>query len=122
MVRFTKDGMPFSELNGTVFIDNDFWEPSLSCNYGGSDFSLAGSGLNLISFLLDRDEELVASATFRANRFDLQEVLEQLARKNSGQNASINFPDNLNLKLDFIINDFQKDRLEGQQCTGHCTL
>lgn len=118
MVRFTEDGLPFSELNGTVFIDNDFWEPSLSGNYGVSDFSLAGSGLNLISFLLDREEELVASATFRANRFDLQEILEQLSRRDSGQNVSKNFPDGLNLRLDFIINDFQKDRLEASNVRG----
>ncbi len=118
MVRFTEEGAPFTALNGTVFIDNDFWEPSLSGIFGGSDFSVAGSGLNLISFLLDRDEELVASATFRSDRFDLQEVLDNLSGKKSGQNASIHFPENLNLKLDFIINDFQKERFEASNVRG----
>lgn len=118
MVRFTEEGAPFTALNGTVFIDNDFWEPSLSGIFGGSDFSVAGSGLNLISFLLDRDEELVASATFRSDRFDLQEVLDNLSGKKSGQNASIHFPENLNLKLDFIIKDFQKERFQASNVRG----
>jgi len=118
MVRITEEGAPFSALNGTVFIDNDFWEPSLSGIFGESDFSVAGSGLNLLSFLLDRDEELMASATFRSDRFDLQEVLDNLSGKESGQNASIHFPENLNLKLDFIINDFQKERFEASNVRG----
>lgn len=118
MVRITEEGAPFTALNGTVFIDNDFWEPSLSGIFGGSDFSVAGSGLNLISFLLDRDEELMASATFRSDRFDLQEVLDNLSGKESGQNASIHFPENLNLKLDFIINDFHKERFEASNVRG----
>ncbi len=39
----------------------------------------AGSGLNLISYFLG-EEKLVASATFRSNQLDLQEVLDQLTR------------------------------------------
>ncbi|MEN8227173.1 MAG: AsmA-like C-terminal region-containing protein [Bacteroidota bacterium] len=118
MVRITKEGTPFSALNGTVSIDNDFWEPSLTGIFGGSDFSVTGSGLNLLSFLLDRDEDLVASATFRSNRLDLQEVLDNLSGKESGKTASVHFPDNLNLKLDFIINEFRKERFEANNMRG----
>jgi len=118
MVKIREEGIPFTDLNGTIFIDNDFWEPSLSGFFGESDFTLTGSGLNLISFLLNGNEELVASATFRSNHFDLQEVLNSLSGKESGQNASIKFPDNLNLKLDFIINDFLKDRFNASNVRG----
>lgn len=118
MVKITEEGIPFSALNGTVFIDNDFWEPSLSGQLGETDFTVAGSGLNLISFLLDGDNELVASATFRSNRFDLQEVLNELSRKDGGDDQSINFPNNLNLKLDFVVNDFKKGHFEANNVRG----
>ncbi len=118
MVSIHKEGLPFTGLNGTVFIDNDFWEPSISGVYGKSDFTISGSGLNLISFLLDRNEKLVASATIRSNQFDLQEVLDNLSGKESGQKSPIHFPENLNLKMAFIINDFQKDRLVANNVQG----
>ena len=118
MVKIREEGIPFTALDGTILIDNDFWEPSLSGYFGESDFTLVGSGLNLISFLLDGNEDLVASATFRSNHFDLQEVLNNLSGKESGQNASIKFPDNLNLKLDFTINEFLKDRFNASNVRG----
>ncbi len=118
MVKITEGGVPFSALSGTVFIDNDFWEPSISGNFGETDFTVAGSGLNLISFLLDGDEELVASATFRSNQFDLHEVLNGLSGKEEGKSPSIKFPHNLNLKLDFIVNDFKKDRFRANNVRG----
>lgn len=114
----SEKGIPFSGLNGRIFIDNDFWEPSISGQLGKSDFKVSGSGLNLLSFLLARKEELVASVTFQSNHFDLQEVLDNLAGKPSGQNRGVHFPENINLKLDFQINDFQKEKLTASNVRG----
>ncbi|MCK5136673.1 MAG: hypothetical protein KAR19_12850 [Bacteroidales bacterium] len=118
MIQVTEKSLPFSELNGTVHIDNDFWEPAISGNYGASDFTISGSGLNLLSFLLDHNEDLVASATFRSNRLDLQEVLDNLPRSNANRNGQILFPEKLKLKLDFVINKFSKDRLTAEKVRG----
>ena len=116
-----QNGLPFHKLNGTVHIDNDFWEPSLSGSFGSSDFNISGSGLNLISFLMKRDETLVASATLRTNRFDLQEIMDNFPRADSGHNSSIFFPKQINLKLDFVINEFYKGRFEARNVRGIAT-
>jgi hypothetical protein len=116
-LQFHKESVPFSSINGTLFIDNDFWEPSLSGNFGQSDFNLTGTGLNLISFLLDKDEVLVASATFRSGKLDLQEVLDNLSSKRE-EKFPIHFPDNMNIRLAFIVNEFQKGRLEAANVRG----
>lgn len=118
MFQISEERIPFTALNGTIFIDNDFWEPSISGIFGDSDFAIAGSGLNLISFLLDQDEQLVASATFRSNRMDLQEVLDNLSRKRAEGRPAIRFPQNLNLRLDVVINEFWKNRFQADNVRG----
>ena len=119
MVRISGDGIPFRDLNGSVHIDNDFWEPSFTGTFGKSDFSVYGTGLHLISYLMNGKEHLVASANFRSEYLDLREVLDQLPHKNKdGGKASVVFPENLDLKLDFVINDFVKDKLVAQNVRG----
>ena len=117
MFRLTSDGIPFMGLNGFMKIDNDFWEPSFSGTFGSSDFNITGTGLNLISYLLNR-ETLVASATFKSNKLDFKEVLDQFARDNSGKNSSVNFPENMDLRLEFVIKDFVKDLLVADNVRG----
>jgi len=118
MVQISGEGIPFSELNGSVHIDNDFWEPSFSGRFGKSDFAISGTGLNLISFLLEGDDNLVASATFRSNHFDLREVIDQLHRDSAGGKAIVIFPEKLDLRLEFVINDFVKDLLVAKNVRG----
>ncbi len=121
MIRIHKNDIPFTNLNGTIHIENDFWEPSLSGSFGKSDFTLSGSGLNLLSFLLKKDEPLVASATLSTNRFDLQEIIDNFSGTNKEGNRSILFPDRLNLKLDFVINEFLMQRFEASNVRGVAT-
>lgn len=116
-----KDGLPLHHLNGTIHIDNDFWEPSLSGSFGKSDFRITASGLNLISFLMKQDEILVASANLRTNHLDLREILDNFSRADSEQRRSIHFPKNILLKLDFVINEFSKDRFEARNVRGIAT-
>jgi hypothetical protein len=118
MARFADRRVSLSDLNGSIRIENDFWEPSLSGEFGRSDFSIEGTGLNLISFLIDRDEELVASVTLRSERMDLQEILDQLPGTRSGKDEAIQFPGKLNLRLDFAINEFSKDKLLANNVRG----
>lgn len=117
MLKITPESTPFTDLNGSVQIDNDFWEPSFSGNFGSSDFRIYGTGLNLLSYLLKK-ETLVASASFRSNFLDLKEILDQLPGDNSGRKKTFNFPGNLNLRLEFIINDFAKDKLLAKNLRG----
>ncbi|MGW8314242.1 MAG: hypothetical protein ACWGNV_01490, partial [Bacteroidales bacterium] len=121
MVQIKKGGIPFTGVNGTLQIQNDFWEPSFQGNFGESDFSIQGTGLNVLSFLIQRDEELLASATFHSDRLDLQEVLDQLPGRKSERSASGFFPDRLHLNLTFSINDFRKERLTANQVRGIAT-
>jgi len=121
MIVTRKNGLPLHQLNGTVYIDNDFWEPSLSGFFGNSDFNVSGSGLNLISFLMKRDENLVASASLRTKHLDLQEILDNFSRTDSELKPSISFPKHLSLKLDFVINEFSKDRFEARNVRGVAT-
>lgn len=116
-LRISPETTPFTELNGSVKIDNDFWEPSLSGSFGSSDFNIAGTGLNLMSYLLKK-ETLVASASFRSNFLDLQEILDQLPKDSSGKKKTFHFPRNLDLRLEFIINDFVKDKLLAKNVRG----
>ena len=121
MVLTHKKGLPLHQLYGTIHIDNDFWEPSLSGYFGQSDFDVSGSGLNLISFLLKQDESLVASANLRTKSLDLQEILDNFSRENPGEKRSIAFPQKLKLKLDFVINEFSKDRFKARNVRGIAT-
>ena len=128
MVRFHRDTKPLTELNGVVKIEKDFWEPSLSGKLGSSDFSVVGSGLNLLSFLLEDNEDLIVSATFRSDFFDLREILESLPRSGGSERSSrnsrknnkkvIHFPDRLDLNLDFVMNEFVLDQFEASRVRG----
>ena len=118
MFRIHKKDIPFTNLNGTIHVENDFWEPSLSGSFGKSNFTFSGSGLNLISYLLKKDEPLVASAMLRTNQLDLQEFIETFARAEKGQDGSILFPDRLKLKLDFVINEFEMKRFKASNVRG----
>ncbi len=119
--RIHKDDTPFTNLNGTIHIENDFWEPSLSGSFGKSDFTFSGSGLNLLSFLLKKDEPLVASATLHTNQIDLQELINSFSREDKKRNGTILFPDRLKLKLDFVISEFTMQRFEAQHLRGVAT-
>ena len=121
MVRIQKDDIPFTNLNGTIYIENDFWEPSLKGSFGKSDFSLSGSGLNVISFLLKKDESLVASAIFQTNRLDLQEVIDNFSGTEKESNNPVSFPGRLSLKLDFVINELMMRRFEASNVRGVAT-
>ena len=117
-VLLQEDGIPFKDLSGKVSIDNDFWEPAFSGTFGESDFTIRGTGLNLLSLLVGKKETLVASATFRSDYLNLQQVLDQLPGKRSGKKSAVNFPGNLDLRLDFSINDLVKDRLTASGVRG----
>ena len=121
MFKIHKDDIPFTNLNGTIHIENDFWEPKVSGSMGKSDFNLTGSGLNLLSFLLKKDETLLASASLRTNHFDLKEVIDNFSRADKKKNRAIHFPDKLNLKLDFVINQLWMQRFEASNVRGVAT-
>ncbi|MDF1573784.1 MAG: AsmA-like C-terminal region-containing protein [Bacteroidales bacterium] len=121
MFRIHKDDIPFSNLNGTIHIENDFWEPSISGLVGKSDFNISGSGLNLLSFLLKKEESLVASASLRTNYFDLKEIIDNFSRTDKEENRSVRFPQKLNLKLDFVINNLLMKRFEASKVRGVAT-
>jgi uncharacterized protein involved in outer membrane biogenesis len=121
MFRIHRDDLPFTHLNGTVHVENDFWEPSLSGSFGKSQFKVSGSGLNLLSYLMKKEEALVASATLRTDQLDLQEFIESFSRTEKEQNGSILFPDRLKLKLDFVINEFLMKRFQASNVRGVAT-
>ncbi len=119
--RIHKDDTPFTNLNGTIHIENDFWEPSLSGSFGNSDFTFSGSGLNLLSYLMKKDEPLVASATLLTNQLDLQELITSFSRADKKRDGSILFPDRLKLKLDFVVSEFTMQRFEAKHVRGVAT-
>ena len=121
LFRIHPGDTPFSNLNGTIYIENDFWEPSLSGSFGDSDFTVSGSGLNLISYLLKKGEPLVASATLQTNYLDLQEILDSFSRKSRNRDSGMIFPDRLKLKLDFVIDDFIMKRFQASHVRGIAT-
>jgi hypothetical protein len=121
MFRIHRDDTPFTNLNGTIHIENDFWEPSISGSLGKSNFTSSGSGLNLLSYLLKKDDPLVASATLHTNYFDLQEVMDSFSRADKERDGSILFPDRLRLKLDFVIDEFMMKRFEASHVRGVAT-
>jgi len=120
-VTISKGGLPFTNLNGSISIDNDFWKPSIYGSYGKTDFDISGSGLNLISFLLGEDNSLVASASLHSNLMDLQEILDQFSRQNKKAGRSVSLPNNLDLRLNFMINEFLKDKFKASNVRGIAT-
>lgn len=118
MVMIRKGDPPFTDLNGLVTIDNDFWEPTFSGYYGKSDFNISGAGLNLISFMLGEDETLVASASLRSRMLDLPDILDASSKKTKKSERSITFPQKLDLRLSFIFNEFLKDQFKASNVRG----
>jgi hypothetical protein len=121
MFRIHKEDMAFTDLNGTIHIANDFWEPSLSGSFGKSNFSFSGSGINLLSYLMKKDESLVASGNLRTNKLDLQEYILTFSRAEKERTGSIFFPDRLNFKLDFVIDEFEMKRFHANHVRGVAT-
>ncbi len=110
--------VPFSGINGSLVIDNDFWEPSFTGMYGNNDFSVSGSGLHLLSFLLKQDRELIASVRFNSGNLDLQEVLDALPGHGKRVRREIRFPENLDLRLEFIIDELHKEHFHAENVRG----
>jgi len=121
MFRIHKGDTPFTDLNGTIHIENDFWEPSLSGSFGKSDFTFSGSGLNLLSYLMKKDKALVAAATLYTRQFDLQEVMDSFSRTDKEKDGTPSFPDRLNLKLEFVIDEFVMQRFKANHVRGVAT-
>jgi hypothetical protein len=120
-VTIRKGDLPFSNLNGSISIDNDFWEPTISGNCGKTDFDISGSGLNLISFLLGEDKTLVASASLHSNHMDLQEILSHFSRAKKKSERSVFLPKNLDFRLILKIDDFIKDKFKASDVRGIAT-
>jgi len=118
LVRIRKDGTALEGLTGTVFIENDLWKPAIEGSFGSTDFNIEGSGLNLISYFLKKEEKLVASAEFRSNHLDLQEILDELPSDGSGRKKAFLFPNDLDLKLNLVIRDFEKGVLKASNVRG----
>lgn len=121
MFRIHKDDIAFTGLKGTIHVENDFWEPSLSGSFGKSKFSFSGSGRNLLSYMMKKEEPLVASALFRTDQLDLQDFIKTFSRADKEQNGSIRFPDRLRLKLDFVVNEFLMKRFKASKVRGVAT-
>jgi len=121
MFRIHKGATPFTGVNGTIHIENDFWEPSLSGSFGKSDFTFSGSGLNLLAYLLKKEEPLVASATLHTNYFKLQEIKDSFSREGKQNDESTVFPERLKLKLDFVINEFVMKEFKASNVRGVAT-
>ncbi len=120
-VTIRKGDLPFSNLNGSISIDNDFWEPTISGNYGLTDFDISGSGLNLISFLLGEDKTLVASASLHSRHMDLQEILSHFSGAKKKSERSVKLPKNLDFRLNFSFNDLLKDKFKASDVRGIAT-
>jgi hypothetical protein len=117
-LEIRKGGPAFRDVNGLISITNDFWEPTLSGLYGKSDFQITGSGLNLISFLLGEEETLVASAALRSQLLDLQDILDGISRQHQKEKRALIFPEKLDLRLTFILDEFHKDKFEAKHVRG----
>lgn len=116
-LRIKAKMIPFTALNGAVKIDNDFWEPSFSGTFGSSDFTVTGTGLNLISFI-QGDEKLVASATLKSKELNLREVIDQFPGKQSDNKKSVHFPDRMDMRLEFDIESLHKDHMQARNVRG----
>jgi len=77
--------------------------------------------LNVLSFLLNKEETLVAAASLRTRYFDLKEIIDNFSRAEREENRAIHFPDKLNLKLDFVINELLMQRFEASNVRGVAT-
>ena len=118
MFRIHREDIPFTNLNGSIHIANDFWEPSLSGSFGKSNFTFSGSGLNLLSYLMKEGDPLVASGNLRTNKLDLQEYIKSFSRAEKERTGSISFPGRLSLKLGFVIDEFEMKRFQASHVSG----
>lgn len=111
-------GLPLHNLNGSLRIHNDFWEPDITGYIGESDFEIQGSGKNLISFFLNKEVELVASASLISSRIDLQDILDAYTMEKATDKRAFRMPERLMLRLSFAIQELSKDRFSAKQVRG----
>lgn len=119
--KFSGEAPPVAGLTGSLYIENDFWEPSFSGTYGKSQFKITGSGANLLSFLIKKSEPLVASASFRSRFLDLKEVLEHMPGSRSAGNSAVAFPRRLNLRMEFAVDELHKGPFQASNVRGVAT-
>lgn len=115
--------LPGSELDltgieGSISIRNDYWEPEFSGAYGTSDFQVQAKGKNLISYLLGREEYLVASGDLKSKRVDLQEIFSSFTKTQGKDKAALLLPQNLQLHLGFAIQELVKKDFRVEQLRG----
>ncbi len=110
--------LPFSSINGSLLIDNDFWEPDISGIYGENEFTFTGSGLHLLSYLLGREKELIASVLFTSGKLDLQEILDAMPGSGDKDRKKLTFPGQLDLRLEFVIDELIKEHFNAENVRG----
>jgi hypothetical protein len=120
-LEISRRTLPFSSIQGSLLIDNDFWEPDISGSYGDNDFSLTGSGLNLMSYLLNGEKELIASVGFTSGKLDLQEVFDAMPGSGGEDRKELSFPGQLDLRLEFVIDELIKEHFNAENVRGVAT-
>ncbi|MEZ5069965.1 MAG: AsmA-like C-terminal region-containing protein [Bacteroidales bacterium] len=118
-------GARIENLRGQLRIENDAWKPEVRGQLEGSEFELKGSGLNLISYLLGKEDLLLASMSLHAKRLDLKQCLAAVApsekKPRGGPSKAVRFPKNIGLNLDFVADEFLYDRFQADHLRGRMT-
>ncbi len=117
-VRIGKGPHAFAAIEGEILIHDDLWEPALKGSIGNSAFSLDGSGLQLLPYLLGQNKDLLASARFSASTLDLKEVSELFSEQDEARSSALHFPDRLHLQLDFSVDDFRYGKFQSSHMRG----
>lgn len=102
-----KSPLKADALNGRmVFNDNNLALNNFKGNLSGSDFALDGTLKNLLPWLFSEKEDLTVEASLKSNEIDLNKLLADESKPETGSDSAYHlaFPENLRLTLKTEIN------------------
>ncbi|MBK9285568.1 MAG: AsmA family protein [Sphingobacteriaceae bacterium] len=100
-----------------VLIERSATVENLVLKRGGSDLTINGKIPGLFNFILNSKQNLNIIGELKSNNFHAEDFIYS-----SGQSSEINIPENLNLKLNVLVNELQFKEFKAQNISGEFEL
>lgn len=116
-------GKPIRNMNVTIELqDNKVYFDGLTCSIGESDIKANGYIDNLISHILNPEQDLHASLNLFSNKLILEDILALAITKENNQKSESIFPPHISFDAVLSVNALTYKKLNTQTISGHFNL
>jgi hypothetical protein len=110
------ENLKFDSINGTLELGNSRWLTSLRGTVGNSDFNTVASSSNLLDYFLN-DEHLEIDASLHSSSACVDDLIKGQNREKENA-ATIEYPDNISVKLIFDFDHIKKGAVDAENVSG----